>query len=73
MLEGISAIFEKFPFAKWAAIVGGLLLFFGENNYQAIGLWICGGVAVFMLIIYFMVLEIEESDKEFRRRKNGRH
>lgn len=70
MLDGIFAIFEKFPFTKWVAGIGVCLIFFGDKDWKQIGFWMVGAVAVFMLFIVFMVMEMDEQDKEFRRRKN---
>ncbi len=72
MLEGILAIFERFPFTKWVTGIGVLLLFFGDKDWRQIGFWLIVAIAVFMLVIAFMVMEMDEQDKEFRRRKNRR-
>ena len=71
MIDGILAIFEKFPFSKWAAIVGFGLLFFGDKDWKQIGLWIVGGVIIFMIGLYWLIMDIEETDKEFRRRNDS--
>jgi Sec-independent protein translocase protein TatA len=72
MIDALLAIFEKFPFTKWASIAGVALLFFGDKDFRQIGFWMLVVVGVFMLGLYLLVLEIDESDKEFRRRKNHR-
>ncbi len=70
MIDGILTIFEKFPFTKWLTVIGVLLLFFGDKDWKVIGFWLIAAVAVFMLVIVFMVMEIDEQNKEFKRRKN---
>lgn len=72
MIDAVFAIFEKFPFTKWTSIAGVVLLFLGDKDFRAIGFWMLVAVCIFMLGLYLLVLEMDESDKEFRRRKNHR-
>ena len=72
MIDTVFAIFEKFPFTKWASIAGVALMLFGDKDFRQIGFGMLVAVGVFMFGLYLLVLEIDESDKEFRRRKSRR-
>ncbi len=66
MIEFIKAVFQIYPITLWVTITGIGFLLFGGRNWGSIGLWLIGGVIVFMLLIYMTVEEMEE----WRRKKN---
>lgn len=72
MFELIGAVFKIFPYAKWATVIGFGLFFFGGRDLSSVGLYVLGGVVLFIGFIWFAVKEHEEVMEEFRRRKSGK-
>ena len=70
MLDIIKTIFRAYPFIKWISILGVFLLFFGGDGVGIYGLYILLAVIIFIFFIYFATEEMNESDEEYRRRKN---
>lgn len=68
MFEFISAVFKIYPATMWISIVGFGLIFFGGKNWSEMGLWLVGGVAVFMLVIKLIL----EEDEDWKRKRNRR-
>lgn len=68
MIEFIKAIFQIYPITMWASIAGLGFLLFGGRHWASIGLWLIGGVVVFMILVYMM---IEEHEEWIRKKNRG--
>lgn len=66
MIEFIKAVFQIYPLTMWISLAGMGFIFFGGRHWASIGFWMIGGVAVFMLLIYMTIEEMED----WRRNKN---
>jgi hypothetical protein len=66
MFDFVWGVLGQFPIAKWAAIGGLFLLFFGGRDWAWLGFWLLGAVAAFCIFLWVMIEEDEE-----RKRKKG--